>query len=279
MKHSKYLNSGFIANNVEKIIISKISNNDKTISEGFNKYVSLLKSLPLVRKELDIFEQLSLTFTDRKALGSKLLAEIKKDIQKNTWNGLTKERQIFYDKTKKIFPNLSENLEHYLKDYKLFGSIKNFIDDSIERKLNAKERLIIEENIVEALCNGNKAKDKAELIAETNQIPSEVDPLAVTLMIRSFCKKWKSILTPTQYSYIVDYASNSNNINENWTNKIKQNLNQFPLNAIDSEEVLEKTKKVINEANQKNIFNNEEILKFSELVDNLNKIKEKDENK
>lgn len=273
MRHSKYLNSGLIAHNIEKIIISKINNNDNKLSEQFNRYIKLLKSLPLIQKELNIFEQLTLTYTDRKALGSKLLAEIKKDIQKDYWTYIQRERQIFYDKAKKIFPNLLENLDQHMKEYKLFGSIKNFIDDSIQRKLNAKERLIIEENIVEALCNGNKAKEQVKLIEETNQIPSEVDPLTVSLMIRNFCQKWKSVLTPTQYSYIIDYTANKNNLNEDWTVKIKNNLNSFPLNTIKSEEILEKTQNIITEINQKSLLSNEEILEISELIDTLKEIK------
>ena len=272
MKHSKYLNSGLIANTVEKIVISKIAENDSKVVKKFHQYINVIKSLPMIKEELNIFDELNDTCVERKALANKLLAEVKKDIHQKDWRGRDKQRQIFYDKVRVIFPEINEHLKQYIKDYKSFASIKNFIDDTIDRKLSAKERLIVEESIIENMCSNKKINNQVQMISEANEIPEEIDHLATHIMVRDFCKKWQSTLSPTQFQYLVAYASNGDVINEEWSKKIHDKLDAFDIGSIKSEETSEKTSRLINEVKKKTQLSNIEILEYAELVDSLSEV-------
>jgi len=275
MKHSKYLNSGLINYLIENIITSKISKNDKTIAKDFMKYVKLIKSLPLIREELKFYDQLTTSFVEKRYLGSKLLSEIKKDLKKVEWDNLSRQRQMFFDKTKKIFPELLTEINNRQNKYKLFASIQNFIDDAKVNKLTAKERIIVEENIIENLSNGFGITEFVDKVKEYNEIPLEADPLVVSIMIKDFNKKWKSVLSETQYKYLVDYTSNGNSINSTWINRIKKSLNQYNPELIKSEEISNKVEKIITEVTNKTTFNSENILQYCELIDSLKEFSSK----
>lgn len=262
MRHSKYLNSGLLAFLVENILVQEVFT--KQVSNKMLRYTKLLSQLKNVKNELNVFEQLTNTVCD-KNYANKLLVEIKKDISKIDKNKLIKERQRFCDNIVNIFPEIKILLSNKINEYKTFASIKNFIDDVLEQKLNAKERLIIHESIIHNLVN-NKVVKYSKMLNETDSMPNEVDGLTVNIMLTDFLTKWKKILTETQFKYIVEYASFGDNINNKWKRKIISNLERHSKN-IQDEEVANKTKAVLERVHKS--YDSENILEYCELIDAL----------
>ena len=267
MRHSKFLNSGLLAFLVENILVHEITT--KKDSGKMRKYAQVINELNNVKAELDVVDALFNTICD-KSYANKLLSEIKKDIKKIEKKKLDIERQKFYDNVVNIFPEIKLFLSTKINEYKTLASIKNFIDDTLEQKLNAKERLLIQESIISNLVN-NKNLKYSEMLNEANSIPNEVDGLTLNIMLNDFMKRWKKILTETQYKYLIDYTSFGENINTKWKRKIIDNLEKHS-QKIDDEELSNKIVAILERVNKNH--NTENILEYCELVDAL-KVEEK----
>jgi hypothetical protein len=269
MKHSKYLNSGLINLIFLKELVSEMIEK-KDVKDKIKSFALTLKKLPLIKEELDVFQQFMDSYIPDKRTASRLISEIKNDIKSKDWKELEKQRQMFFEDVKKIYPTISENLNDKIENYKYFASIKNFIDDAINQKLNAKDRIVIEESIVDTLITGKHIAKAVRETRESNQMPKEADTLVVGLMIKEFCNKWKKNSTPTQYQYLVEYASQGKSINHKWLNLLRNKMRKINPESFDEE-----TKQKIDSAKElletKIHISSEEIFDFSELLDELNK--------
>lgn len=254
------------------MLISEIVNG-KDVKNKVLQYGKILKKYDLIREELDIFSQLQETYSKDRRIASKFITELKSDIKNRKWGNLEKQRQQFYEEIKKIYPEIQDNLNEEILNYKFLASIKNFVDDAIYGKLNAKDRMMIEESLVDTLMSGKHIIESVKAIRESNQIPQEVDPLVVNIMMKDFTKKWKQNFTPTQYQYLIEYTANGKAINTKWLNFLRKKFRKVNGNSL-----LIETKKMFEEA--KNILEkrihltSEDILNYAELIDEVAKLNE-----
>ena len=272
MTHSKYLNSGIINNVFQKTLISEIINK-KNVKNKVLQYGKILKKYELIRNELDIFNQLQETYSKDRRVASKFITELKNDIKNKKWNDLDRQRQQFYEEIKRIDPKIQEKINEEVSNYKFLASIKNFIDDAIANKLNAKDRMMIEESLVDTLMSGKHIVESVKAIRESNQIPKEADPLVVNIMMKDFTRKWKAALTPTQYQYLIEYTANGKIVNLKWLNYLR---NKF--RRVNENNLLVETQKMFEEARnilEKRIhLTSEDILNYAELIDEILKLNE-----
>ena len=272
MTHSKYLNSGIINNVFQKTLISEIINK-KNVKNKVLQYGKILKKYDLIRNELDIFNQLQETDSKDRRVASKFITELKNDIKNKKWNDLDRQRQQFYEEIKRIDPKIQEKINEEVSNYKFLASIKNFIDDAIANKLNAKDRMMIEESLVDTLMSGKHIVESVKAIRESNQIPKEADPLVVNIMMKDFTRKWKAALTPTQYQYLIEYTANGKIVNLKWLNYLR---NKF--RRVNENNLLVETQKMFEEARnilEKRIhLTSEDILNYAELIDEILKLNE-----
>lgn len=271
MKHSKYLNVALIDYAFQKQLMAELIS-DREYKPMIVGYINALKSLTLVKEELDIYNQLTDSYVTDRVLANKFLSEIKSDISNKLGNAesLNKERQMFYEEVRKVMPNIAEALGSEIPRYKFYASIKNLIDDTLSRNLNAKDRTVVSENIVENLMKNSVLVENVKDMRDANDMPKQADPLVVTMMIKEFCNKWQKTLSPTQYEYLVEYATGGRTINKQWMERLKREFKSIDYKLIKDSV---SRKKVINFLTVLNTNKSpiaEDILQYAEVLDALN---------
>jgi cysteinyl-tRNA synthetase len=139
MKHSKYLNSGLINLIFLKELVSEMIEK-KDVKDKIKSFALTLKKLPLIKEELDVFQQFMDSYIPDKRTASRLISEIKNDIKSKDWKELG---QFWTDKFVNDLKSLNiEMPDNYVKATEYIEKIIEINQKLIEQN-QAYEKMVM----------------------------------------------------------------------------------------------------------------------------------------
>lgn len=198
LKHNKKRNTAFVYEALIRELTESVVKNNKNKQ---NKIVSIIKEhfsgRSLLKEELSLYKSIYDTRQIKKSTAEKIIIEAKQK-----YNSLDK-KVIFQEQTaliNKINKTLSNKLfTSFVPNYKSIASVYSIFQDA----LPVKDRVLLEENIVEQMSASVMTKDH-------NQQP--IDSIVYKTFVNKFNEEYKESLNENQREllshYITSFADN-----------------------------------------------------------------------
>lgn len=259
-KHNKKRNTGIVytilIQELTRSILNKNRESEKKLKkilyEFFNKNTEL-------HKEVEIYKQFKDIDNFSKEDTIRLLELAKKEVEKLDKKQIEKEKsRLIHEINKNFSMNFYGN---FIPNYRLLASLGQIFSE----KLSLKERIIIENNLLEDIENNKK---------EIYMLPS-IDNLTFKTFVQKFNDKYSDLLKEQKdllFNYVLSLEQNNLNFKfflSEEIGRMKKILSEVSSVSQDNKEIYENKEKLIEKLNE---FKAAEI--SQEMLTNILKIQE-----